>query len=60
MPEAMTRPVLAAEATAEDKRTLKVALAYWQSKLVTMPELLATSDGLAEWERVGQLLEALH
>ncbi len=41
------------------RRTLRMGLVSWQRNLMGAPGLLATPDGLAEWERIGELLEAL-
>lgn len=40
-----------------ERRTLRVALAYWQARLTQYPDLLATEDGHAEWERTARLME---
>lgn len=40
----------------EDRRTLHVALAYWQERLAQQPALCATPGGHAEWERTTRLL----
>lgn len=45
--------------TDADRRTLRMGLVEWQRSLMRAPDLLATPAGLAEWERIGMLLEAL-
>ncbi len=64
MDETRTRPALASAAkpiplTHADIVTLRMGLVEWQRSLQRKPELLATPDGLAEWERIGRLLEVL-
>jgi hypothetical protein len=42
-----------------DRRTLQVALGYWQQQLARQPALVATAEGQVEWARIQRLLGRL-
>lgn len=45
------------EWTTEERRTMRVALAYWQSRLAQAPDLCMSPEGQEERDRIDRLLQ---